>query len=63
MTFDGSAIEGYSRIQESDMLARPDPNTFEHRSRGGGDDAPVARMFCDISTSPASRSTATRATC
>ena len=29
MTFDGSAIEGYSRIQESDMLARPDPNTFE----------------------------------
>ena len=29
MTFDGSTIEGYSRIQESDMLARPDPNTFE----------------------------------
>lgn len=29
MTFDGSAIEGYTRIQESDMLARPDPNTFE----------------------------------
>ena len=29
MTFDGSTIEGYSRIQESDMLAKPDPNTFE----------------------------------
>ena len=26
MTFDGSTIEGYSRIQESDMLAKPDPN-------------------------------------
>ena len=29
MTFDGSAIEGYSRVQESDMLAMPDPSTFE----------------------------------
>ena len=29
MTFDGSTIQGYSRIQESDMLAKPDPNTFE----------------------------------
>ena len=48
MTFDGSTIEGYSRIQESDMLAMPDPNTFELAARGGGDDAPVARMFCDI---------------
>ena len=28
MTFDGSAIEGFSRVQESDMLAMPDPNTF-----------------------------------
>ena len=47
MTFDGSAIEGYSRVQESDMLAMPDPNTFEILP-WRGDDAPVARMFCDI---------------
>ena len=47
MTFDGSAIEGYSRIQESDMLLIPDANTFEivpwH-----GEDAPTARIFCDV---------------
>src|ERR1700759_3138504 len=47
MTFDGSAIEGYSRVQESDMLALPDPSTFEIVPWRGGD-APVARMFCDI---------------
>ena len=47
MTFDGSAIEGYSRVQESDMLAMPDPSTFEIVP-WRGDDAPVARMFCDI---------------
>jgi glutamine synthetase len=47
MSFDGSAIEGYSRIQEADVLARPDPATFELLP-WRGDDAPVARMFCDI---------------
>ncbi|HEX4779064.1 MAG TPA: glutamine synthetase family protein [Acidimicrobiia bacterium] len=47
MTFDGSAIEGYSRVQEADMLARPDPSTFEIVP-WRGDDAPVARMFCDV---------------
>ena len=29
MSFDGSAIDGFSRIQESDVLALPDANTFE----------------------------------
>src|SRR5919198_1134809 len=47
MTFDGSAIEGYTRVQEADMLAKPDPGTFEI-VRWRGEDAPVARMFCDI---------------
>jgi glutamine synthetase len=47
MTFDGSSIEGYSRVQESDMLARPDPNTFELLPNTEHD-APVARMFCDV---------------
>lgn len=49
LSFDGSAIEGYSRIQESDMLAKPDPATFELLPWRGGD-APVAAMFCDIHT-------------
>ncbi|HZJ26541.1 MAG TPA: glutamine synthetase family protein [Acidimicrobiia bacterium] len=47
MSFDGSAIQGYTRVQESDMLAVPDPATFEIVP-WRGDDAPVARMFCDI---------------
>ncbi len=47
MTFDGSTIEGYSRIQESDMLAKPDANTFELLPGPEGE-AVVARMFCDI---------------
>ena len=47
MTFDGSAIEGFSRVQESDMLAVPDANTFEILP-WRGDETPVARMFCDI---------------
>ncbi len=47
MTFDGSVIEGFSRVQEADMLARPDPVTFELLP-WRGDDQPVGRMFCDI---------------
>jgi len=47
MQFDGSAIEGYARQQESDMLARPDARTFQLLPWRPGDE-PVARMFCDI---------------
>jgi len=47
MTFDGSAIDGFSRVQESDMLALPDANTFDVLP-WRGQDAPVARMFCDV---------------
>ncbi|MEP9383026.1 glutamine synthetase family protein [Nocardioides sp. KR10-350] len=45
--FDGSAIEGFARVTESDMLALPDPSTFQllpWRSQGPA----TARMFCDI---------------
>ena len=47
MRFDGSAIDGFSRDQESDMLAQPDPTTFQILPWRHGD-AGVARMFCDI---------------
>jgi glutamine synthetase len=48
--FDGSAIEGFARVYESDMLAKPDPSTFQILPwRGGGDGPATARMFCDIS--------------
>ena len=45
--FDGSAIEGFARVYESDMLAKPDPSTFSilpWRAEAPG----TARMFCDI---------------
>jgi glutamine synthetase len=47
MGFDGSSIEGFARIQESDMVAKPDPATFQLLPWRGVD-RPVARMFCDI---------------
>jgi glutamine synthetase len=46
--FDGSSIQGFARIDESDMVAMPDASTFcilPWRPREGG---AVARMFCDI---------------
>lgn len=45
--FDGSSIEGFTRIEESDMVAMPDPTTFQlipWRPKEQG----VARMFCNI---------------
>ena len=47
MTFDGSAIDGFSRVQEADVLARPDAKTFQLLPWHGSD-ATVARVFCDI---------------
>ncbi len=47
MGFDGSSIQGFARIQESDMIALPDPRTLQilpWRQKG----ALVATMFCDI---------------
>ncbi|HVR33981.1 MAG TPA: glutamine synthetase family protein [Acidimicrobiia bacterium] len=49
MTFDGSSIDGYARLQEADMLAVPDPATFQILP--WRQEEQVARMFCDI-TSP-----------
>jgi glutamine synthetase len=44
--FDGSAIEGFARVSESDMLVKPDPTTFTVLPWRG--EPGVARMFCDI---------------
>jgi glutamine synthetase len=47
--FDGSSIEGLARNSEADMLAIPDPSTFQILPWRGTVD-PAARMFCDIAT-------------
>jgi len=47
--FDGSAIEGLTRAYEADVLAHPDPTTFQILPWRGEVD-PTARMFCDITT-------------
>jgi len=47
MGFDGSSIKGFARIDESDMIARPDPTTFVILPWRPAERA-VARMFCDI---------------
>ena len=47
--FDGSSIEGFARIDESDMGAFPDPTTFSLLPWRPRQNA-VARMFCDIRT-------------
>src|ERR1044072_8246133 len=47
MGFDGSSITGFNRIEESDMVAIPDPKTFQLTPNG---DIKVARMICDVVT-------------
>jgi glutamine synthetase len=46
--FDGSSIEGFARIEESDMIAMPDLSTWTILPWRSRDDGKVARMFCDI---------------
>jgi glutamine synthetase len=50
MGFDGSSITGFNAIEESDMIAMPDPNTYTvlpWRTDGNGK-GNVARVFCDV---------------
>src|SRR5919206_4900889 len=47
--FDGSSIEGFVRVEESDMLLKPDLSTFQVFP-WGDPDARVARVICDITT-------------
>jgi len=48
MGFDGSSIQGFARIDESDMIAKPDASTFALLPWRPQDSAIVARMFCDV---------------
>ena len=46
--FDGSSIEGFARIDESDMVALPDPDTFALLPWGPQENINMARVFCNI---------------
>ncbi len=48
MGFDGSSIQGFARIDESDMVAMPDPETFQLMPWRPREHRAVARMFCDV---------------
>ena len=48
MGFDGSSIQGFARIDESDMMALPDPDTFQLLPWRPREHHAVARMFCDV---------------
>ena len=48
MGFDGSSIHGFARIDESDMVALPDPDTFQLLPWRPREHRAVARMFCDV---------------
>ena len=49
MGFDGSSITGFNAIEESDMIAIPDPETFQVMPWKEGE-TKVARMICDVVT-------------
>jgi len=48
MGFDGSSVEGFARIEESDLIARPDPSTLQILPWANPQYGRVARMICDI---------------
>jgi len=48
LMFDGSSIEGFVRIEESDMYLRPDPNTFLILPWNNSSSGKTARLICDI---------------
>ena len=48
-TFDGSAIDAFARSSEADMVAMPDPSTWQILPWRPQENA-VARLFCDIQT-------------
>src|SRR5918995_2866803 len=48
MGFDGSSITGFNRIEESDMIAMPDPTTFRILPWRTGETHKVGRVFCDV---------------
>ena len=48
MGFDGSSITGFNRIEESDMIAMPDPTTFRILPWRTGETHKVGRLFCDV---------------
>jgi glutamine synthetase len=48
MGFDGSSITGFNRIEESDMIAMPDPGTFRILPWRAGENHKVGRVFCDV---------------
>src|SRR4051794_41499462 len=50
MGFDGSSITGFNAIEESDMVAIPDPTTFQLMPYAETDRSKVARMICDVVT-------------
>jgi glutamine synthetase len=49
MGFDGSSVTGFNAIEESDMIAMPDPATFRVMPWRAGERS-VARMICDVRT-------------
>ncbi len=48
--FDGSSVQGFVRIDESDMIAMPDPSTFKVLPWRPREHGATARLFCDIIT-------------